>query len=68
MRSRVGEGAVAHSQSLVDSAEHPQRYGIIYFRRGAGILTKPISEIAVACLIVEFDGLPKMVMSGGKVA
>jgi len=70
MRCRlgVGERMVGQSQSLVDSPEHPQRNRIKCFRSGAGILSEAVGEIAVACLIVEFDSLPKMVMSAGKVA
>jgi hypothetical protein len=41
-RLRVGERAVGKAQSLVDSPEHPQREGIICFRRGARTETKPI--------------------------
>src|SRR6516162_8630821 len=70
MRCRlgVGEGAVGKAQSLVDSSEHPQRDGIKGFRCDAGIRAEPVGEIAMACRVVELDGLLKMVMSTGKVA
>jgi len=44
MRRRlgVGERAIGKAQSLVNSPEHPQREGIISFRRGARTETKPI--------------------------
>ena len=35
---------------------------------GAGITPEPVGEIGVACLIVELDGLLKMVMGAGEVA
>src|SRR5262249_39543824 len=63
----VGECSVGKPQSLVDSPEHPQRDGIIYFRCGALILAEPVGEIAMLRRIVELDGLLKMVMGGGKV-
>ena len=70
MRCRlgVGEGAVGKPQSLVDSTEHPQCEGVDNLRCGAGILAEPVGEIAMARLVVELDGLLKMVMGAGKVA
>jgi hypothetical protein len=69
MRCRlgVGEGAVGKVQSLIDSPEHPQRDGIICFRCGAGIYTEPVHEIGMARRVVEFEGLPKLLMGGAKV-
>jgi len=67
-RLGVGEGAVGKPQSLVDSPEPPQCEGVTNFRDGVGIRAEPVDEIAVACLIVEFDGLLTMVMGAGKVA
>ena len=70
MRCRfgIGESEVGKAQSLVNFPEHPQRKGIIYFRVAAGIVTKPIGEIAGACLVVKFDGLPRMLLGAGKIA
>ena len=70
MRCRlgVGEGAVGKRQSLVDSPEHPQCEGIKGFRCGARILAEPVGEIGMARLVVEFDGLLKMVVGAGKIA
>src|SRR5262249_51633647 len=67
-RLGVGEGAVGKRESLVNSTKHPHCEGVAYLRCGAGILTKPIGEIAMARRVVEFDGLLKMVMGAGKVA
>src|SRR5215831_10212129 len=67
-RLGVGEGAVGKAQSLVDAAERPQCEGIENLRCDAGIRAEPVGEIAVACLIVEFNGLPGMLMGAGKVA
>src|SRR3974377_1598424 len=70
MRCRlgIGERAVGKVESLVDSTEPPPCEGVVNLRRGAGILTEPVGEIAMARLVVEFDGLLKMVMSADKVA
>jgi hypothetical protein len=70
MRRRlgIGEGAVDEAQSFVDFPEHPQREGIIGFRCGARILAESVREIGMARLVVELDGLLKMVMRAGKVA
>src|SRR6516164_9692730 len=65
-RLGVGEGAVGKPQRLVDSPEPPQCEGVTNFRDGVGIRAEPVDEIAVACLIVEFDGLLTMVMGAGK--
>src|SRR5262249_54152486 len=67
-RFRIGEGAVGKAQRIVDSTEHPQCEGVQNLRYGARIMAEPVGEIAMACLIVELDGLLKMVMSAGKVA
>src|SRR5215469_7652560 len=55
MRCRlgIGEGAFDKAQSLVDSPEHPQRDGIIYFRGGARIVAEPVGEIGMAHRVVE---------------
>src|SRR6516162_9064366 len=70
MRCRlgIGERAVGKVQSLVDPTEHPQCEGVVNLRCGARILTEPVGEITMARLVVELDGLLKMVMSAGKVA
>ena len=70
MRRRlgIGQGTVGEVQSLVDSPEHPQHDGIIGFRCGARILAEPVGEIAMARLVVELDGLLKMLMGAGKIA
>jgi hypothetical protein len=70
MRYRLGvrERAVGKAQSLVDSTEHPQCEGIENLRYDAGIRAESVGEVAVACLIVEFGRLPKMVMGAGKIA
>src|SRR5215471_3961347 len=70
MRRRlgIGQGTVGKVQSLVDSPEHPQRQGISNFRCCAGILTEPVGEIGMARLVVELDGLLKMLMGAGKIA
>ena len=65
---RVGDGAFGKPPSLVDSPKPPQREGIIGFRCGSGIVAEPVGEIALARLVVELDGLLKMVMGAGKVA
>jgi hypothetical protein len=68
MRCRlgVGEGAVGKAQRLVDSPEHPQC--VPNLRCGTGILAEPVDEIGIVRLVVERDGLRKMVMGAGKVA
>src|SRR5690349_10576394 len=70
MRSRlgVGEGAVGKPQSLIDSTAHPQCEGVANLRYDAAILTEPVGEIGMARLVVELDGLLKMVMGAGKIA
>src|ERR1700745_2984852 len=67
-RGSIGESEVGKTQSLVDLPEHPLRKGIIYFRVAAGIVTKPIGEIAGARLVVKFDGLPRMLLGTGTIA
>jgi hypothetical protein len=70
MRCRfcVGEGAVGKRQNLVDSTKRPQCDGVPNLRCGTGIHTEPVREIAMACRVVQLDGLPKMIMGAGKVA
>ena len=70
MRCRlgVGEGAVGKAQSLVHSPEHPQRDRIMNLGCGPGIRAEPVGEISMAPLVVELDGLPKIVVSAGKIA
>jgi hypothetical protein len=68
MRCRLGAGAVGKAQALVDSTEHPQYAGIGNLRRGARAMAESVGEIGMARLVVELDGLLKMVMSAGKVA
>jgi len=51
----MGEGAVGKRQGLVYSAEHPQCEGVANFRCGAGILVKPVGEVAMACLVAELE-------------
>ena len=70
MRCRLGAGesAVGKRQGLVDSTEHPQHEGVVNLRCGAGILAKPVGEIAMARRVVELDSLLKMVMSARKIA
>jgi hypothetical protein len=60
-RLSISQGAVGKAQSLVDSPEHPQRDGIIGFRCSTGMLAEPVGEIAMACRVVELDGLLKTV-------
>jgi hypothetical protein len=67
-RPGVGDGAFGKPPSLVDSPKPPQREGIIGFRCGSGIVAESVGEIAMARLVVELDGLLKMVMGAGKVA
>jgi|SRR6516164_7162207 hypothetical protein len=64
----VSEGAFGKRQGLVGSSEHPERDRIKDLRYGAGIVAEPIAEIGMPRLVVEFDGLLKMLMGGGKVA
>jgi hypothetical protein len=70
MRCRLGAGesAVGKRQGLVDSTEHPQCEGVGNLRCNAGIRAEPVGEIGMARLVVELDGLLKMVMGDGKVA
>jgi len=67
-RLSVGEGAIGKRQSLVNSTKRPQDDGVPNLSCGAGIHTEPVGEIAVACRVVELDGLQKMFMGAGKVA
>jgi len=67
-RLGVGEGAVGKTQRIVDSPEHPQCQGVENLPCGARILAKPAGEIAMARLVIELDGLLKMVMGAGKIA
>src|SRR5262249_60427313 len=67
-RPGVGDGAFGKPPSLVDSPKPPQREGIIGFRCDPVIVAESIGEIGMARLVVELDGLLKMLMSAGKVA
>jgi len=67
-RFGVGEGAVGEAQRVVDSPEHPLREGVVNLRCGAGIPAEPVGEITMARLVVELDGLLKMVVGADKVA
>jgi len=67
-RPGIRERTVGEAQSLVDAPEHPQRDGIIYFRRDAGIRAEPVGEIDMARRVIELDGLLKMVVGAGKIA
>src|ERR1700756_3508043 len=64
----VGEGTVGEAQRVVDSPEYPQCEGVVNLRCGAGIPAEPVGEITMARLVVELDGLVKMLMSAGEVA
>src|SRR6516164_2945005 len=64
----VGEGAVDKAQRIVDLTKNPQRKGVENLRCGTGIRAEPIREIGMARLVVELDGLLKMVMGADKVA
>src|SRR6516162_3011237 len=70
MRCRlgVGEGAVGKTQSLVNPTEHPQCEGVANLSPGNRMLAEPVGEIAMARLVVELDGLLKMLMGAGKIA
>src|ERR1700747_334513 len=67
-RPGVGDGAFGKPSSLVDSPKPPQRDGIIGFRCDAVIVAESVGGIGTARLVVELDGLLKMVMGAGKVA
>jgi len=67
-RPGVGEGTVGMRQRFADSTKSPQREGVISFRGGARILAEPVGEIGMARMVVELDGLLKMVMGASKVA
>src|SRR6516164_11106357 len=64
----VGEGAVDKAQRIVDLTKNPQRKGVENLRCGTGIRAEPVREIGMARLVVELDGLLKMVMGAAKVA
>ena len=70
MRCRlgVGEGAVGKAQSLVDPTEHAQCEGVANLSPGDWMLAESIGEIAMARLVVELDGLLKMVVGARNVA
>ena len=64
----VCEGTVSEAQRVVDPPERPQCEGVVNLRCGAGIPAEPVGEITVARLVVELDGLVKMVMGADEVA
>jgi hypothetical protein len=70
MRCRVGvdESAVGKARRIVDSTEHPQCEGVAKLRYDAGILAKPIGEIAMPHRVKELHRLLKMLMGSGKIA